>query len=211
MPRKNRRNPEFFQAPEAPPARADAPLWAQVPGFDVRHVGGQKEYRCPGCDHIVREGIWHLVVVPEGDADARRHWHTECWRGSSSASADIAHPNGRCDPARGLPCRHGDRADPRDCRRDGRARRYPGERVEAPALRPVRNAHGARARPLPLPRLPLHPALLRLVARPDRVPRTASYAPPIIRVRWPITSVLACGRREVVGTPTSWTPRRSSR
>ena len=48
MPRKNRRNPEFFQAPEAPPARADAPLWAQVPGFDVRHVGGQKEYRCPG-------------------------------------------------------------------------------------------------------------------------------------------------------------------
>ena len=80
MPRKNRRNPEFFQAPEAPPARADAPLWAQVPGFDVRHVGGQKEYRCPGCDHIVRDGVWHLVVVPEGDADARRHWHTECWQ-----------------------------------------------------------------------------------------------------------------------------------
>ena len=54
MPRKNRRNPEYFQAPEAPPARADAPLWAQAPGFDVRHVGGQKEYRCPGCDHIIR-------------------------------------------------------------------------------------------------------------------------------------------------------------
>ena len=80
MPRKNRRNPEYFQAPEAPPARADAPLWAQVPGFDVRHVGGQKEYRCPGCDHIVRDGVWHLVVVPADDADARRHWHTECWR-----------------------------------------------------------------------------------------------------------------------------------
>ena len=80
MPRKNRRNPEFFQAPEAPPARADAPLWAQVHGFDVRHVGGQKEYRCPGCDHVVRQGIWHLVVVPEGDLESRRHWHTECWR-----------------------------------------------------------------------------------------------------------------------------------
>jgi hypothetical protein len=24
--------------------------------------------------------MWHLVVVPVGDADARRHWHTECWR-----------------------------------------------------------------------------------------------------------------------------------
>ena len=28
MPRKNRRNPEYFEAPEAPPARADAPMWA---------------------------------------------------------------------------------------------------------------------------------------------------------------------------------------
>ncbi|MEX1263380.1 MAG: hypothetical protein WEE66_05505 [Actinomycetota bacterium] len=82
MPRKNRRNPEYFQAPEAaaPLSRSDAPIWAQVPGFDVRNVGGQKPYRCPGCDHEVRAGIWHLVVVPTDDADARRHWHTECWR-----------------------------------------------------------------------------------------------------------------------------------
>ena len=82
MPRKNRRNPEYFQAPEAaaPVSRSDAPIWAQVSGFDVRNVGGQKPYRCPGCDHEIRAGIWHLVVVPAGDADARRHWHTECWR-----------------------------------------------------------------------------------------------------------------------------------
>jgi hypothetical protein len=83
MPRKNRRNPEFFQAPPAvDPARTspDAPAWAQAPGFDVRAVGGQKPYRCPGCDHEVRAGVAHLVVVPVGDADARRHWHTECWR-----------------------------------------------------------------------------------------------------------------------------------
>lgn len=80
MPRKNRRDPQFYEAPEAPPARADAPIWAQTSGFDVRNVGGQKEYRCPGCDHVVRAGIWHLVVVPDGDADARRHWHIECWR-----------------------------------------------------------------------------------------------------------------------------------
>ena len=54
--------------------------WAQAPGYEVRNVGGQKAYRCPGCDHEVRAGVWHLVVVPDGDVDARRHWHTECWR-----------------------------------------------------------------------------------------------------------------------------------
>jgi hypothetical protein len=80
MPRRNRRDRELNQPPEAPPARADAPIWAQAPGFDVRNVGGQKEYRCPGCDHPVRAGSWHLVVVPQDDVDERRHWHTECWR-----------------------------------------------------------------------------------------------------------------------------------
>ena len=78
MPRKNRRllDPET----PAPRPRGEAPTWAFAPGFDVRHVGGEKEYRCPGCDHEVRAGIWHLVVVPQDDPDARRHWHTECWR-----------------------------------------------------------------------------------------------------------------------------------
>jgi len=80
MPRKNRRDPQFFEKPEAPPARSDAPQWASAPGYEVRHVGGQKEYRCPGCDHMVRAGVWHLVVVPSDDVDARRHWHTECWK-----------------------------------------------------------------------------------------------------------------------------------
>jgi hypothetical protein len=80
MPRRNRRDPGFFIAPEPPPARSDAPLWAIVPGFDVRHVGGEKAYRCPGCDHLIRQGVWHLVVVPLDDPDGRRHWHTECWR-----------------------------------------------------------------------------------------------------------------------------------
>jgi hypothetical protein len=80
MPRKHRRDPAFITPSEAPPPRADAPPWAQAPGFEVRQVGGQKPYRCPGCDHEVRAGLWHLVVVPTGDVDARRHWHTECWR-----------------------------------------------------------------------------------------------------------------------------------
>jgi hypothetical protein len=82
MPRKNRRNPDYFQPSEAggPADRFDAPAWAQVAGFEVRDVGGQKPYRCPGCDHEVRQGARHLVVVPIDDADGRRHWHTECWR-----------------------------------------------------------------------------------------------------------------------------------
>jgi hypothetical protein len=80
MPRRNRRDPEYFSAPEAPPARSAAPAWASVTGYDVRHVGGEKAYRCPGCDHLVAAGTWHLVVVPQDHVEARRHWHTECWR-----------------------------------------------------------------------------------------------------------------------------------
>jgi hypothetical protein len=83
MPRKHRRDPSYFQAPErVDPRRTtpDAPGWSQAPGYEVRTVGGGKSYRCPGCDHEVRAGVVHLVVVPLGDADARRHWHTECWR-----------------------------------------------------------------------------------------------------------------------------------
>ena len=83
MPRKNRRDPAFVQPPAAaagPPRRSDPPLWALVPGYEVRQVAGDKAYRCPGCDHEIRFGVWHLVVVPEGDPEGRRHWHTECWR-----------------------------------------------------------------------------------------------------------------------------------
>jgi hypothetical protein len=41
---------------------------------------GDKGYRCPGCDLLVRPGVWHLVVVPEEIPDERRHWHEGCWR-----------------------------------------------------------------------------------------------------------------------------------
>ena len=40
----------------------------------------------------------------------------------------------------------------------------PAERVETPALRSLRDPDGAGARPLPVPGVPLHPSLLRLVA-----------------------------------------------
>lgn len=78
MPRKNRRAPDE-PLPLRQPQSA-APVWALAPGFDVRHVGGTKAYRCPGCDHEIRAGVWHLVVVPQDEPDLRRHWHTECWR-----------------------------------------------------------------------------------------------------------------------------------
>jgi hypothetical protein len=49
---------------------------------DVRHVQpyqAEKTYRCPGCDHEIRPGEGHEVVVPRNDPDARRHWHSGCW------------------------------------------------------------------------------------------------------------------------------------
>jgi hypothetical protein len=53
---------------------------------DVRHVQpyeAVKAYRCPGCDHDIRPGEGHDVVVPRADPDARRHWHTGCWHRAS--------------------------------------------------------------------------------------------------------------------------------
>jgi hypothetical protein len=38
-----------------------------------------KEYVCPGCDHIIPAGTFHLVVIPDDAVDMRRHWHRGCW------------------------------------------------------------------------------------------------------------------------------------
>jgi hypothetical protein len=54
---------------------------------EVRHVQpyqAVKPYRCPGCDHEIRPGEGHEVVVPAGDPAARRHWHTGCWHRAST-------------------------------------------------------------------------------------------------------------------------------
>jgi hypothetical protein len=80
MPRKNRRAALESQPSPRPRQRSDPPPWAVTEGFEVRHLVGEKEYRCPGCDHIVRRGSWHFVVIPDGAPDDRRHWHEECWR-----------------------------------------------------------------------------------------------------------------------------------
>jgi hypothetical protein len=78
MPRRNRRGDERPEPVRRRPS--DAPLDLQVPGSEVRFVVGEREYRCPGCDHVVRVGTQHVVVVPRDDVTARRHWHTQCWR-----------------------------------------------------------------------------------------------------------------------------------
>jgi len=60
--------------------------WTDHDGWDdgeeIRHVQpyeAVKPYRCPGCDHEIRPGEGHEVVVPRAAPDDRRHWHTGCW------------------------------------------------------------------------------------------------------------------------------------
>ncbi|HVA74022.1 MAG TPA: hypothetical protein VNF71_05615 [Acidimicrobiales bacterium] len=38
-----------------------------------------KRYVCPGCQQEIAIGTGHVVVVPEGAPDLRRHWHRPCW------------------------------------------------------------------------------------------------------------------------------------
>jgi len=62
-------------------------------GEDVRHVQpyeAVKTYRCPGCDHEIRPGEGHEVVVPRAAPEDRRHWHTGCWRAEQRRRGDPA-------------------------------------------------------------------------------------------------------------------------
>jgi hypothetical protein len=79
MPRRNRRAGDAPSSPARRP-RSPAPAWAELAGYEVRRVSGDKVYRCPGCDHLVAIGTPHLVVIPLDAPDERRHWHTGCWR-----------------------------------------------------------------------------------------------------------------------------------
>jgi hypothetical protein len=62
--------------------RADGSTWT------VRRVaGGDKSYRCPGCDQLIPPGTAHVVVVEndpllgvEAAIADRRHWHSGCWQ-----------------------------------------------------------------------------------------------------------------------------------
>jgi hypothetical protein len=57
---------------------------------EVRHVQpyeAVKAYRCPGCDHEIRPGEGHEVVVPSAAPGERRHWHTGCWHRQTRTSS----------------------------------------------------------------------------------------------------------------------------
>jgi hypothetical protein len=69
-------------------------------GEDVRHVQpyqAVKTYRCPGCDHQIRPGEGHEVVVPRLAPEQRRHWHTGCWNAEQRRRG----PRGRGPRGRG--------------------------------------------------------------------------------------------------------------
>jgi hypothetical protein len=80
MPRKNRRPADQAPVRNAPSAeRRDE--WRGEQYMVRSLVGADKEYRCPGCDQLIRRGTPHVVTWPARDTEAtdRRHWHTSCW------------------------------------------------------------------------------------------------------------------------------------
>ncbi|VEI13771.1 hypothetical protein [Trueperella bialowiezensis] len=56
--------------------------------FTVRQISaGQKEYVCPACNGLILIGESHVVAWTEDSwfgseagQQARRHWHTSCWK-----------------------------------------------------------------------------------------------------------------------------------
>jgi hypothetical protein len=45
----------------------------------VQPYEASKTYACPGCTREIQPGTGHLVIVPHGAPDLRRHWHHACW------------------------------------------------------------------------------------------------------------------------------------
>lgn len=45
----------------------------------VQPYEARKAYLCPGCNRDIPAGTGHLVAVPLGAPDLRRHWHHGCW------------------------------------------------------------------------------------------------------------------------------------
>lgn len=62
--------------------RRSLPDPSDVPDAEVRFVMASeatKTYLCPGCGRDIPPGLGHLVAVPPGAPDLRRHWHRGCW------------------------------------------------------------------------------------------------------------------------------------
>ncbi|MHA6627647.1 hypothetical protein ACU61A_19590 [Pseudonocardia sichuanensis] len=83
MPRSNRpRRPEHVPLRSAAVTRRES---GSDGDWVVRSVTGSsatKDYRCPGCEQLIRTGTGHVVAWPAdevGTVADRRHWHTACW------------------------------------------------------------------------------------------------------------------------------------
>jgi hypothetical protein len=55
-------------------AADDARWWAMRPAKSMRPA----TYRCPLCGRRLHAMSAHTLIAPEGDANRRRHAHTEC-------------------------------------------------------------------------------------------------------------------------------------
>lgn len=54
-------------------------LYGEVQVRRVQPYEATKDYVCPGCHQQIPRGTGHVVAVPSGAADLRRHWHKACW------------------------------------------------------------------------------------------------------------------------------------
>ncbi len=83
-PRSKRRRIDYEEEPEA--LRAPDITGVAPPGWEVRVVqpaAAVKEYRCPGCNQVIRPGTKHVVAWRLDEEDLRRHWHLPCWQRSA--------------------------------------------------------------------------------------------------------------------------------
>lgn len=87
MPRRTRKSPKSSSVQPDPRSEIDAisdrllgPAGARLDGYDVRSsVGKTKTYRCPYCQGTIPPGQAHLVSLPDGRPEERRHYHQGCW------------------------------------------------------------------------------------------------------------------------------------
>jgi hypothetical protein len=88
MPRRNRRQLDEEPELEGVADRILGPASVRLAGFEVRSAMSKlKRYRCPYCEGWIEPGSRHLVAVPVGAADQRRHYHSGCWAKHVRAAA----------------------------------------------------------------------------------------------------------------------------
>ncbi|MEX2587307.1 MAG: ATP/GTP-binding protein [Actinomycetota bacterium] len=87
MPRRTRKSPkgsssrlDTSEEIAVMSERLLGPSGARLEGYAVRRsTGKDKSYRCPYCQGTIPAGQSHLVSVPDGRPDERRHYHPGCW------------------------------------------------------------------------------------------------------------------------------------